>query len=149
MEFQLAVEPALHVELERPARLEAGRAVGNRYERGDGLWIPGFHEQRNDRSLDLAFQLVGCELEDLLPQARDIGLHVILTRRAGGASRAIYEPVLQRLRELDAPGLLMSGNREEGALIGNLKPSTQPPGRGTLVRRRDGVQLIQTAWSEP
>lgn len=88
-------------------------------------------------------------LLDLLPQARDIGLHVILTRRAGGASRAIYEPVLQRLRELDAPGLLMSGNREEGALIGNLKPSTQPPGRGTLVRRRDGVQLIQTAWSEP
>ena len=88
-------------------------------------------------------------LLDLLPQARDIGLHVILTRRAGGASRAIYEPVLQRLRELDGPGLLMSGNREEGALIGNLKPSTQPPGRGTLVRRRDGVQLIQTAWSEP
>jgi S-DNA-T family DNA segregation ATPase FtsK/SpoIIIE len=88
-------------------------------------------------------------LLDLLPQARDIGLHVVLTRRAGGASRAIYEPVLQRLRELDSPGLLMSGNREEGALIGNLKPSIQPPGRGTLVRRRDGIQLIQTAWSEP
>ena len=88
-------------------------------------------------------------LLDLLPQARDIGLHVIVTRRVGGAARAIYEPVLQRLRELDCPGLLMSGNREEGALIGNLKPSIQPPGRGHLVRRRDGTQLIQTAWSEP
>jgi S-DNA-T family DNA segregation ATPase FtsK/SpoIIIE len=88
-------------------------------------------------------------LAELLPQARDVGLHLVLARRAGGASRAMYEPVIQRLRELDAPGLLMSGNREEGALLGNLKPSQQPPGRGHLVRRSDGVQLIQTAWIEP
>ncbi|MBG6101953.1 type VII secretion protein EccCa [Micromonospora vinacea] len=88
-------------------------------------------------------------LQELLPQARDIGLHLIVTRRVGGVSRALYEPVLQRLRELDSPGLLMSGNREEGAVFGTLRPSPQPPGRGTLVRRRDGQQLIQTAWSEP
>ncbi|MEV1329807.1 type VII secretion protein EccCa [Micromonospora costi] len=88
-------------------------------------------------------------LHELLPQARDIGLHLIITRRAGGIARALYEPVLQRLRELDTPGLLMSGNREEGAVFGALRPSPQPPGRGTLVRRRDGQQLIQTAWSEP
>jgi len=88
-------------------------------------------------------------LLELLPQARDIGLHLIVTRRCGGASRAMYEPVLQRLRELDTPGLLMSGNREEGPLFGNLRPSPQPPGRGTLVRRSDGMQLMQTAWVEP
>ncbi|MGA3537808.1 type VII secretion protein EccCa [Micromonosporaceae bacterium DT194] len=89
------------------------------------------------------------ELRELLPQARDIGLHVIIARRVGGAARALYEPVLQRLRELDSPGLLMSGNREEGAIFGTLRPSPQPPGRGTLVRRQDGQQLIQTAWCEP
>ncbi|GAA4569125.1 type VII secretion protein EccC [Micromonospora coerulea] len=88
-------------------------------------------------------------LHELLPQARDIGLHLIITRRVGGVARALYEPVLQRLRELDSPGLLMSGNREEGAVFGALRSSPQPPGRGTLVRRRDGQQLIQTAWSEP
>ena len=88
-------------------------------------------------------------LVELLPQARDIGLHVILTRRVGGASRALYDPVIQRMRELDSPGFLMSGNKEEGVLIGNLKPSPQPPGRGTLVRRSDGTQLVQTAYSEP
>jgi len=87
-------------------------------------------------------------LLELLPQARDIGLHLVIVRRVGGAARALYEPVLQRLRELDAPGLLMSGNREEGPLLGNLRPSTQPPGRGYLVRRSDGTQLIQTALSE-
>lgn len=86
---------------------------------------------------------------ELLPQARDIGLHLVLARRVGGAARAMYDPVIQRLRELDSPGLLMSGNREEGVLLGNLRPSQQPAGRGTLVRRSDGVNLIQTAWVEP
>ncbi|GAB7043716.1 MULTISPECIES: type VII secretion protein EccCa [Catenuloplanes] len=88
-------------------------------------------------------------ITDLLPQARDIGLHLILARRVGGAARAGYEQVLQRLRELDTPTLLMSGNKEEGQIVGNLRPSPQPPGRGTLVRRRDGQNLIQTAWTEP
>jgi S-DNA-T family DNA segregation ATPase FtsK/SpoIIIE len=88
-------------------------------------------------------------LVELLPQARDIGLHVIVTRRAGGASRALYDPLLQRIRELDSPGFLMSGNKEEGALLGNIKPSPQPPGRGTLMRRSDGIQLVQTAWLDP
>jgi S-DNA-T family DNA segregation ATPase FtsK/SpoIIIE len=88
-------------------------------------------------------------LLELIPQARDIGLHLILARRVGGASRAMYEPILQRLKELDSPGFLMSGNREEGAIFGSLRPSPQPPGRGTLVRRSDGSNLIQTAWSDP
>ncbi|MGY0233292.1 type VII secretion protein EccCa [Longispora urticae] len=88
-------------------------------------------------------------LSEYLPQARDLGLHLIITRRMGGASRALYDPVIQRLRELDCPGLLMSGNRDEGAIFGNLKPSQLPPGRGTLVRRRDGANLIQLAWSDP
>ncbi|WP_018351755.1 type VII secretion protein EccC [Longispora albida] len=88
-------------------------------------------------------------LSEYLPQARDLGLHLILTRRMGGASRAMYDPVIQRLRELDCPGLMMSGNKDEGVLFGNLKPSILPPGRGTLVRRKDGINLIQTAWSEP
>jgi S-DNA-T family DNA segregation ATPase FtsK/SpoIIIE len=86
-------------------------------------------------------------LMELLPQARDIGLHMLITRRAGGAARGMFEPMIQRLRELDAPALLMSGKPDEGALIGNVKLTSQPAGRGTLIRRSDGVQLIQTAWS--
>ncbi|HEX6683106.1 MAG TPA: type VII secretion protein EccCa [Candidatus Limnocylindrales bacterium] len=86
---------------------------------------------------------------ELLPQARDIGLHLILTRRSGGAGRAMYDPVLQRLRELEMPGLLMSGSRDEGPLFGGVRPSAQPPGRGVLIRRSDGVNLVQTAWLDP
>ena len=88
------------------------------------------------------------ELMELLPQARDVGLHLIMTRRSGGASRAMYEPVIQRLRELQSPGLLMSGNKEEGLLFGDIRPSPRPPGRGMLVRR-SGNELIQLAWSQP
>ncbi|GLZ77209.1 type VII secretion protein EccC [Actinorhabdospora filicis] len=88
------------------------------------------------------------ELQDLLAQARDVGLHLILTRRMGGASRAMYEPVIQRLRELQSPGLLMSGSKEEGLLLGDIRPVPRPPGRGTLVRR-SGNELIQLAWSPP
>jgi S-DNA-T family DNA segregation ATPase FtsK/SpoIIIE len=83
-------------------------------------------------------------LLDLLPLARDIGLHLIVARSAGGAGRAMFEPVIQRLREAGSPALIMSGTRDEGALFGNVKPEPLPPGRGRLVTRR-GVRLIQTA----
>jgi S-DNA-T family DNA segregation ATPase FtsK/SpoIIIE len=88
-------------------------------------------------------------LLEYLPQARDIGLHLVITRRAGGASRSLYEPVIQRLRELSSPGLVMSGPSDEGALIGPVKPSPLPPGRGRLITRREGVRLIQVAHQPP
>nr|MDT0662632.1 type VII secretion protein EccCa [Micromonospora sp. DSM 115978] len=84
-------------------------------------------------------------LEDYLPQGRDVGLHLVLARRSGGAARALYDPLVQRLRELSAPGLVMSGSPEEGALVGNVRPGPLPPGRGRLVTRREGVRLVQLA----
>lgn len=85
-------------------------------------------------------------LAELLPQARDIGLHVILARAAGGAGRAMFEPVIQRLREMGSPGLVMSGNKDEGALLGNVRGQPLPAGRGFFVSRRMGTRLIQTAY---
>ncbi|TDP95045.1 type VII secretion protein EccCa [Labedaea rhizosphaerae] len=88
-------------------------------------------------------------LLDYLPHARDIGLHLVISRGSGGASRAMFDPVIQRIRELGSPGIVMSGDRDEGALLGDVRPSAQPPGRGTLVRRRTGPQLVQVTWSPP
>lgn len=88
-------------------------------------------------------------LVEFLGQARDIGLHVVVTRRSGGASRAMFDPLLMRLKELGSPGLVMSGDRNEGVLLGNVKPSKLPPGRGWLVTRREGARLIQVAWLPP
>ena len=39
----------------------------------------------------------------------------------------------------------MSGNKDEGALFGDVRPSPLPPGRGVHVDRRTGKRLIQTA----
>ncbi|WP_320067761.1 type VII secretion protein EccCa [Micromonospora sp. RTGN7] len=87
-------------------------------------------------------------LEEYLPQARDIGLHLVLARRAGGATRG-YDQFLQRLKELSTPGLVMAGSPEEGPLVGQVRPGPLPPGRARLVTRREGVRLVQLAHLPP
>jgi S-DNA-T family DNA segregation ATPase FtsK/SpoIIIE len=84
-------------------------------------------------------------LTEFLPQARDVGLHVILARSAGGAGRAMFDPVIQRLREMGSPGLIMSGSKDEGSLLGGVRPAPQPCGRGFLVERRSASRLVQVA----
>ncbi|WP_225732480.1 MULTISPECIES: type VII secretion protein EccCa [unclassified Nocardia] len=87
-------------------------------------------------------------LLDYLPHARDLGFHVIIARRSGGASRAMYEAVIGRMRDLGSAGLIMSCNKDEGVLMGTTRPSFMPPGRGTFVTR-DVEGLIQLAWTPP
>ena len=88
-------------------------------------------------------------LQPLLAQARDVGLHVVVARRTGGASRALYEPVIQSLRDLAVPGVMLSGPRDEGVLIGNLRPQPAPPGRARFVTRDRGTETTQLAWIDP
>ncbi|GAA3245650.1 type VII secretion protein EccC [Pseudonocardia petroleophila] len=88
-------------------------------------------------------------LLEFLPQAKDVGLHLMVARRCGGAGRAMFDPVLGRLRELATPGLVMNGRPEEGALVETVKATPLPPGRGTLVDRRHGARRVQLAWIPP
>ncbi|WP_369195649.1 type VII secretion protein EccCa [Streptomyces djakartensis] len=81
-----------------------------------------------------------------IPSAVDIGLHFVLTRRVAGASRGLYEPLMQSLRESGASALVMAGDRSEGQLFSNVYASHQPPGRGVLVRRGEPSRLIQTVY---
>jgi S-DNA-T family DNA segregation ATPase FtsK/SpoIIIE len=85
-------------------------------------------------------------LVEFLPQSKDVGLHLVLARRSGGASRALFDPVIGRLREIAQPAMVMSCSRDEGVLVGTYRPQILAPGRGMLVSRRHGEQLIQTAW---
>ena len=87
-------------------------------------------------------------LQPLMAQARDVGLHVVVARRSGGASRALYEPVVQSLRDLAMPGLVLSGSKDEGYLVGNVRPEPTQPGRGRLVTRDRGTQVVQLAWTD-
>jgi S-DNA-T family DNA segregation ATPase FtsK/SpoIIIE len=85
-------------------------------------------------------------LQPLLAQAGDVGLHLVVARRSGGAARALFEPVIQTLRDLAAPGVLLSGSREEGPLIGDVRPVPAAPGRARLVTRDRGTEVLQVAW---
>jgi len=80
----------------------------------------------------------------LLAQAVDIGLHVVIARRSGGAGRS-YDNLITALRDMAQPGLLLSGDPSEGALVGQLRPVPGVPGRGRLLTR-DGYNVMQVGW---
>ncbi|QGU06469.1 ESX-1 secretion system protein EccCa1 [Corynebacterium occultum] len=87
------------------------------------------------------------ELVELLPHARDIGLHVVLARKAGGMGRALFAPFLSTLKDQQPAVLLLDADREEGAVLG-IRPSPQPPGRGIWQLRGSEVGICQVARSE-
>ncbi|HEX3605435.1 MAG TPA: type VII secretion protein EccCa [Candidatus Dormibacteraeota bacterium] len=84
-------------------------------------------------------------LVEVLAQGRDLGIHLVVARRTGGAARALFEPPLQRLRELGAPWIILSGERQEGQLVGPYTAAPRPPGRGMYVRRGRRPALVQVA----
>jgi S-DNA-T family DNA segregation ATPase FtsK/SpoIIIE len=84
-------------------------------------------------------------LHPLLPQARDLGFHLVAARSSGGVAASFNEAVLRRLRELRTPMLLLSGEPAEGALPGGHRMAPLPPGRGRLIRRREGATFVQVA----
>jgi len=87
-------------------------------------------------------------LVDLLPQASDIGLHVVLTRAAAGSSRTAMDSVVRRLQESNTPDLALSCPPNELPLLNGTRPRQFPPGRGQLVTRRGATQL-QVGWLDP
>ncbi|WP_218087421.1 type VII secretion protein EccCa [Streptomyces sp. DvalAA-14] len=82
-----------------------------------------------------------------LPLGYEVGFHMVLSRAAAGAMRGINDPLVRRLLEVNAPGLLLSCPPAEGYLFNNTKPRLLPPGRGMYITRRRTVQ-IQTAMVE-
>ncbi|KAA0118304.1 type VII secretion protein EccCb [Mycolicibacterium sp. P9-22] len=86
-------------------------------------------------------------LLELLPHARDIGLHVVIARRAGGAARAMFNPIPATMRELGCAGLLMSAGPDDGALLGVTRPTALPPGRAILTIGGHADERVQIAWT--
>ncbi|GAA4917303.1 S-DNA-T family DNA segregation ATPase FtsK/SpoIIIE [Stackebrandtia albiflava] len=86
-------------------------------------------------------------LAEFIPQGRDLGFHMIVARRTGGASRAVYEKVLQAIGEQSPPGLLFSGDRMEGRLSNGVASQRLPVGRALLTHRGESPQLVQVALS--
>ncbi|MYR07530.1 type VII secretion protein EccCa [Gordonia sp. SID5947] len=88
-------------------------------------------------------------LGELLPSARDIGLRLVICRRSGGASRALFDPVIGKLKDLSSDILLMSGDRDEGNIVGRTKMQKLPPGRGEFISRARGHEMVQISNLPP
>ena len=86
---------------------------------------------------------------EYLPYAIEVGLHLVVARRSGGAERALFEPLLAGLRDVGCAALMMSGRPDECAPFGSGRPRRLPPGRGLLIARTGDEQLIQVGWSPP
>ena len=88
-------------------------------------------------------------IAEYLPYATDLGLHLVIARRSAGAERALFEPLLAGLRDLGCMRLMMSRCPGEDVPFGSRRPAGLPPGRGVLLTRAGGEQLVQVAWTAP
>ncbi|WP_330179412.1 type VII secretion protein EccCa [Nocardia sp. NBC_01503] len=83
-------------------------------------------------------------LKDLIVDGRDTGLHLIAARNIAQADSAMYDNILGQMKNLNSSGLIMDGSRLDGMLVGDVKATKQPTGRGIFVEplhaRRDLVQ---------
>ncbi|MDY3127162.1 MAG: type VII secretion protein EccCa [Corynebacterium sp.] len=93
---------------------------------------------------DLLSEITLAPLVELIPHARDIGLHLIIARKAGGIGRALYSPFFSALRDSQPDVLVLDAPKDEGAIF-NIKPQSQPPGRGIFQTRGENVGLCLVA----
>ena len=80
-----------------------------------------------------------------LPSARDLRMHVLLTRPVAGASRAMYDVAMQTVRDTGGSTLILSGERSEGQILPQVYAEQMVPGRGKFVRRGERPRIVQVA----
>ncbi|VXB60725.1 type VII secretion protein EccCa [Pseudoclavibacter sp. 8L] len=80
-----------------------------------------------------------------LPAARDLGIHIVVTRPVAGSTRAMYAPFLQSTRDTGGALLLLSGDRSEGQIAPRVYAERMPPGRGKYLRRGEAPAVVQLA----
>lgn len=84
-------------------------------------------------------------LRPYLANGRDLGLHMVLTRRVAGAGRGLFDRTVIALREAGGTALVMSGDRAEGQLVNGVRAAAQPPGRAILTRPGRPPVTVQLA----
>ncbi|WP_409428018.1 type VII secretion protein EccCa [Mycobacterium sp. SMC-11] len=91
-------------------------------------------------------------LIELLSQAGDLGLRVIVTARATGSAHALMtNPLLRRLNDLQATTLMLSGNPADSGKIRGQRFARLPAGRAILLADNDEptyLQLVNPQFSE-
>ncbi|QWF82748.1 type VII secretion protein EccCa [Amycolatopsis sp. CA-230715] len=97
---------------------------------------------------DLVLSGMGGPLDammELIPQAGDIGLHLVVARAGAGAGRTSMDSVIRRMQESNSPELTLSMPPGEMPLLNGARGRQLPPGRAVLASRREGIGL-QIGW---
>ncbi|AZA12052.1 type VII secretion protein EccCb [Corynebacterium gerontici] len=94
--------------------------------------------------LDLIDAAVLQPLLEVMAHARDIGLHLVVARKIGGAMRALFQPFLSELKDQHPVVVMLSGERDDGPLFG-VRPEPRIPGRGVLIERGAQQGMVQIA----
>ncbi|SHW59559.1 hypothetical protein [Mycobacteroides abscessus] len=68
-----------------------------------------------------------------MKRASEVGLHVIVARRIDNWARGENTPLIAELKQALSPGLVMSGPRDQGTILGNTFAADQVAGRGIYV----------------
>ena len=76
----------------------------------------------------------------------EINLSAIIARRVAGASRGLYEPVFNTVRESGATGFMFSGDRTEGLLLGGERARSLPTGRARMFRMGQPGETVQIVY---
>lgn len=82
-------------------------------------------------------------LQPYLAMGPEINLSAIIARRVAGASRGLYEPVFNTVRESGATGFMFSGDRTEGLLLGGERARSLPTGRARMFRTGTPGETVQ------
>jgi S-DNA-T family DNA segregation ATPase FtsK/SpoIIIE len=148
----VAASAAMETHMSEVAKLVERRAPGPdvtpRQLRDRSWWSgPQLFVLIDDYELVAAGSNPMAQLAESLPFARDVGVRFVIARSSGGAGRSMYEPFVQRAKELGAQGLVLSGDPNEGDLMGGVRPRRMPPGRAIFAARRGGARLVQLGWS--
>ena len=81
---------------------------------------------------------------NLLAEASDLGLRVIVTARATGSAHAVMTaPLLRRLNDLQATTLMLSGNPADSGKLRGHRFARFPAGRGMLLGDGDAPEFVQ------
>ena len=85
-------------------------------------------------------------LEPVIERGRQIGVHVLAS--INGSKWAATNGTNKMVTALDRAGagvLILDGTREDGVIVDGVRAAPRAPGRGELVYRKRGRQLMQVA----
>jgi S-DNA-T family DNA segregation ATPase FtsK/SpoIIIE len=68
-----------------------------------------------------------------LDRGKEVGLHLVVSRRIGNWGRAVASPLVGRMLQLSSQGVVMDGPRCQGEIMGGVTAASQPVGRGIYV----------------